>query len=155
MSRTVHTAVIADDEPLARAVIKAYLEDHPEVQVVAECGDGEAALGAVRMHRPDLLFLDVQMPGRDGFAVLEDLAGAEKLPAVVFASAFDRYALRAFEASAVDYLLKPFDKPRFDKALARALRLLNDQHCLRELLHTMHEALELTRLELGANGWLQ
>jgi len=155
MSRTVHTAVIADDEPLARAVIKAYLADRADVQVVAECADGDAALVAVRKHHPDLLFLDVQMPGRDGFAVLEELAGEDPLPAVVFASAFDRYALRAFEASAVDYLLKPFDKTRFDKALAKALRIRDDQQRLRELLHTIHEALELTRLELGPNGWLQ
>lgn len=155
MSRTVHTAVIVDDEPLARAVIEAYLKDRPDMSVVATCGDGDAALAAVRTLKPDLLFLDVQMPGRDGFAVLEELAAEEKLPAVVFASAFDRYALRAFEASAVDYLLKPFNKERFDKALSKALRLLNDQHRLRELLHTVHEALELTRLELGANGWLQ
>lgn len=155
MSTTVHTAIIADDEPLAREVIKAYLKAHGNIRVVAECGDGKSTVAAVREHHPDILFLDVQMPGLDGFAVLDALKSEKKLPAVVFASAFNRYAIHAFEVSAVDYLLKPFDCTRFDAALKKALRTVDDQERLQELASRLHEALEQTRMELGANGWLQ
>src|SRR5882724_9922394 len=100
-------ALIVDDEPMARQQIRTLLQGDPEVEVVGECGDGRAAVAAVRQQRPDLLFLDVQMPGLDGFGVLDELGG-ERLPAVVFVTAYDRYALRAFEVHALDYLLKPF-----------------------------------------------
>lgn len=109
--------VIVDDEPLARAVIREYLEAHPGVDVVAECGNGFEAVKAVSELTPDLMFLDVQMPKLDGFEVLE-LIG-RSVP-VVFTTAFDKYALRAFEVHAVDYLLKPFDEARFAEALSRA-----------------------------------
>lgn len=109
--------VIVDDEPLARAVIREYLKPHTDVEVVAECGNGFEAVKAVSELSPDLLFLDVQMPKLDGFEVLE-LIG-RSVP-VVFTTAHDQYALRAFDVHAVDYLLKPFDEPRFAEALSRA-----------------------------------
>lgn len=109
--------VIVDDEPLARAVIREFLRSHPGVEVVAECGNGFDAVKAVSELAPDLMFLDVQMPKLDGFEVLE-LLGRE-IP-VVFTTAFDKYALRAFDVHAVDYLLKPFDENRFAEALSRA-----------------------------------
>ncbi len=114
------TAVIVDDEAPARMVLREYLSAHPEVTVVAECGNGFEAVKAVSDHRPDLLFLDIQMPKLDGFEVLELLAGALDRTAVVFATAYDEFALRAFEVHAVDYLLKPYSQERFDEALARA-----------------------------------
>src|SRR5690606_24255040 len=109
--------VIVDDEPLARAVIREYLTAHPGVEVVAECGNGFEAVKAVTDLTPDLMFLDVQMPKLDGFEVLELLG--RSIP-VVFTTAHDQYALRAFDVHAVDYLLKPFDEVRFAEALARA-----------------------------------
>jgi two-component system LytT family response regulator len=111
-------AVVADDEPLARARLRALLAKEPDVQLVAECADGDAAVAAVREHRPDVLFLDVQMPGKDGFGVLAALAG-DPMPQVVFVTAFDQHALKAFDARAIDYLLKPFKQSRFHEALAR------------------------------------
>lgn len=110
---------IADDEPLARATLRGLLEADPEVELVAECRNGDEAVSAVRAEAPDLLFLDVQMPGRDGFAVLDEL-GEDDSPRVVFVTAYDRYALRAFDVHAVDYLLKPFTDERFRQALGRA-----------------------------------
>ncbi len=111
------TAIVVDDEELARGLLREHLADHPEVEVVAECANGPEAVRAVGEHRPDLLFLDVQMPGLDGFETLELL---DPVPAVVFVTAYDRYALRAFEVHAVDYLLKPYSRERFDTAVARA-----------------------------------
>lgn len=112
-------AIIVDDEPLARERICTLLRGASDVEVVAQCGDGRKAIAAIEKHRPDLLFLDVQMPEPDGFGVLASLS-PEKLPVVVFVTAYDRYALKAFEASALDYLLKPFDRERFETAIARA-----------------------------------
>jgi two-component system, LytTR family, response regulator len=111
--------IVVDDEPIAREGLRALLAGDPEMQVVAECGDGAAAIEAIRHHRPDLVFLDVQMPDVDGFDVLRALAG-EPMPAIVFVTAYDKYAVRAFDVHAVDYLLKPFDDARFAEALARA-----------------------------------
>lgn len=109
--------VIVDDEPLARVVIREYLKAHPGVEAVAECGNGFEAVKAVTDLAPDLMFLDVQMPKLDGFEVLELLG--RSIP-VIFTTAYDQYALRAFEVHAVDYLLKPFDEERFAEALSRA-----------------------------------
>ncbi len=109
--------VIVDDEPLARAVVREYLGAHPGVEVVAECGNGFEAVKAVAELSPDLVFLDVQMPKLSGFEVLE-LLGRD-VP-VIFTTAYDQYALRAFEVHAVDYLLKPFSEERFAEALSRA-----------------------------------
>lgn len=110
--------LIADDEPAARDSMALLLTADPEIEVVASCPDGPATVAAIRAHAPHLVFLDVQMPGCDGFAVLRQLDG--QLPAVVFVTAYDGYALPAFDAHAVDYLLKPYDDERFHTALARA-----------------------------------
>lgn len=111
--------LIVDDEPLAREGIRLLLERDPEVEVVGECADGAEAVRAALEHEPDLLLLDVQMPEMDGFQVLRALP-AEQLPVVIFVTAYDHYALQAFEVHALDYLLKPFDDERFERALARA-----------------------------------
>jgi two-component system, LytTR family, response regulator len=120
-------ALVVDDEPLARRRIRRFLAGDPEVEVIGECGNGYEAINAITKHKPDLLFLDVQMPEVDGFAVLEGI-DRRALPFVIFVTAYDRYALKAFEVSAVDYLLKPFDRKRFEKALQRAkTRLLTER----------------------------
>ncbi|MCU1298889.1 MAG: DNA-binding response regulator [Acidobacteriaceae bacterium] len=111
--------LIVDDEPLARSNLSVLLRLDPEIEIVSECDSGTVALTEIRRARPDLLFLDVQMPECDGFDVLEVLGG-DLPPAVVFVTAHDQYALRAFEAGALDYLLKPFDNARFGRALGRA-----------------------------------
>jgi two-component system LytT family response regulator len=111
--------VTVDDEPLARERLRRLLRGDREVEIVAECGDGRAAVDAVREYTPDLLFLDVQMPGMDGFEVLRTL-DPERLPAVVFVTGFDQHAVRAFEARALDYLLKPTTRPRLEETLSRA-----------------------------------
>jgi two-component system, LytTR family, response regulator len=111
-------ALIVDDEPLARANLKVLLQGDAEVVVVGECGSGSEGLETIRELDPDVVFLDVQMPECDGFDVLE-LLGGDAPPAVVFVTAYDQYALRAFEAGALDYLLKPFDNARFERTLAR------------------------------------
>ena len=113
------TAIIVDDEPLARSNLAVLLRLDLTIEIVAECGSGIEAPAMIRNLKPDLLFLDVQMPECDGFDVLE-LLGNDVPPAVVFVTAYDQYALRAFEAGALDYLLKPFDNARFDLALNRA-----------------------------------
>ncbi|MEO8448217.1 MAG: LytTR family DNA-binding domain-containing protein [Gemmatimonadota bacterium] len=114
-----HRVVVVDDEPLARRGIVSLLRDDPEIEVVAECGDGRSAVTAIRERSPDLVLLDVQMPELDGFGVIDQVGPAE-MPAVVFVTAYDQFALKAFEVSAVDYLLKPFDDARFHAAIARA-----------------------------------
>jgi two-component system LytT family response regulator len=119
--------LVVDDEPLAREGILGLLSDDPEIEVVGTCADGREALAALRRLRPELVFLDVQMPEMDGFEVLE-AAGEGVAPVVVFVTAFDQYALRAFEMHAVDYLLKPFDDERFDKALQRAKTQVRQEH---------------------------
>jgi two-component system LytT family response regulator len=123
VSARVIRAIVADDEQLARDRIRRLLEEEPDVEVVAECADGDAAVEAIRAHRPDLALLDVQMPGRDGLAVVDALRG-EAMPVVVFATAFDEYAIRAFEVHALDYLVKPFNPRRFRAAVARAREAL-------------------------------
>ena len=118
--------VVVDDEPLARSNLTVLLARDPDIQVVAEYDSGVAALAEIRKVRPDLVFLDVQMPEYDGFDVLERL-GTDLPPAVVFVTAYDQYALRAFETGALDYLLKPFDDARFDSALQRAKERLRER----------------------------
>jgi two-component system LytT family response regulator len=109
-----------DDEPLARERVRKLLEQEPEIELIGECSDGASAVQAIRKESPDLVFLDVQMPELDGFGVLEQVGG-DKMPAVIFVTAHDQFALKAFEVHAVDYLLKPFDRERFKTALRRAL----------------------------------
>ena len=112
-------AVIADDEPLGRQRLRMLLAEEPWIEVVAECADAPAAIAAIEKFRPRLVFLDVQMPGGSGFDVIEAV-GADRMPFVIFVTAFDRYALRAFDVHALDYLLKPFDRDRFRQSLERA-----------------------------------
>src|ERR671930_399526 len=111
--------LIVDDEPLARERLRALLGGEEDVEVVGECANGKTAVEAIQSLKPDLVFLDVQMPVLDGLGVVEEV-GAERMPAVIFVTAYDKYALRAFEVHALDYLLKPFDGERFTKALERA-----------------------------------
>jgi two-component system LytT family response regulator len=111
--------LIVDDEPIARRGIRRLLQVEPDVEIVGECGNGHEAVAAIRKLSPDLVFLDVQMPLLDGFGVIESLS-AETTPAVVFVTAYDEHAIRAFEVNALDYLLKPIDPERFRKTLERA-----------------------------------
>lgn len=111
-------AVIIDDEPLAREVVKEYLLNFPQIQVVQECNDGFEGLKAIQQQQPDIVFLDIQMPKITGFEMLELV---ENMPAVIFTTAFEEHAIRAFEVHAVDYLLKPFSSERFDKAVQKWL----------------------------------
>jgi two-component system LytT family response regulator len=113
------TAIIADDEPLARERVRSLLQDETDVEIVAECADGAQALKETQKRRPDLLFLDVQMPRLNGFEVLEALSPGS-IPVVIFTTAYDEHAIRAFEFSALDYLLKPFTEARFKISLQRA-----------------------------------
>jgi two-component system, LytTR family, response regulator len=112
-------ALIVDDEPLARQRIRLLSRDEPDLELIGECANGPEALAAIERDRPDLLFLDVQMPEMDGFEVLEKLP-RDRLPLVIFTTAFDRHAVRAFETHALDYLLKPFRPERFKAAVSRA-----------------------------------
>src|SRR5689334_9396341 len=111
--------LIVDDEPLSRRKIREFLKEDREIEVVGECGNGPEAVSDVRQSTPDLLFLDVQMPGMDGFTVLEELQ-ERPLPFVIFVTAYDKYAVKAFEVRALDYLLKPFHRERFARATDRA-----------------------------------
>jgi len=111
--------MIVDDEPVARQTIRLLLKEDPEIAIVGECSNGPAAIDSIRSESPDLLFLDVQMPGMNGFEMLRSLK-AGSLPAVVFTTAYDQYAIQAFEVHALDYLLKPFDDDRFHTALSHA-----------------------------------
>lgn len=111
-------AVLIDDEPLARSIVKEYLGDFPHIRIIEECNDGFEGVKAIMQHKPDLIFLDVQMPKINGFEMLELI---HHHPAVIFTTAFDEYAIRAFEAHAIDYLLKPFGKERFNKAMNKWL----------------------------------
>src|SRR6188768_608940 len=108
--------VLIDDEPLARSITREYLQAHTHIEVVQECNDGFEGIKAIAQYKPDLIFLDIQMPKINGFEMLELL---EQPPAVIFTTAFDEYAMKAFEAHAIDYLLKPYSKERFDKALQK------------------------------------
>ena len=113
--------LIVDDEPLARERLAALLSNEQDVEIVAQCRDGEEAVTAIVDHEPDLVFLDVQMPQMNGFEVIEAVGG-ERMPLVIFVTAYDQHALRAFQVRALDYLLKPFDRERFNEALERARR---------------------------------
>ncbi|HUK13676.1 MAG TPA: response regulator [Thermoanaerobaculaceae bacterium] len=141
--------VIVDDEPLARERLRQLLAREPDVELVGECRDGAEAVAVLRELKPDLVFLDVQMPELDGFEVLAEL-GPAALPRVVFVTAYDQYAIRAFEVHALDYLLKPFDQARFSRALGRAredLRSRGDPVDARLL--ALLEQLEAQRQHLG------
>ena len=134
--RKRHRILLVDDEPIARRHLRVYIEREEDLEIVGEAGSGEEAILAIREGRPDLVFLDVQMPGLDGFGVLERLLPG-KLPAIVFVTAYDQYAVRAFRVQALDYLLKPFDDLRFAETLERARR-----HLERPALEALSERLE-------------
>jgi two-component system LytT family response regulator len=111
--------VIIDDEPLARSITREYLQSYSDIEITQECNDGFEGVKAIAQHKPDLIFLDIQMPKINGFEMLELI---EQPPSVIFTTAFDEYAMKAFEAHAIDYLLKPFNKERFDKAIQKWLQ---------------------------------
>jgi two-component system, LytTR family, response regulator len=111
--------LVVDDEPMARERIMALLQQENDVEVIGQCSDGGQAVSAINQQSPDLVFLDVQMPGTDGFGVIQNI-GADRMPTVVFVTAYDEYALKAFEVHALDYLLKPFGKDRFQETLKHA-----------------------------------
>ena len=117
------STILIDDEPLARAIIKEYAEAYPQLDIVQECNDGFEGLKAIMQHKPKLIFLDVQMPKINGFEMLELI---EEPPAVIFVTAFDEYAIKAFESHAIDYLLKPFSRVRFNKAIDKFLDQSHD-----------------------------
>src|ERR1043165_4315989 len=144
-------AVIVDDEPLGRRAIRQQLERHPSVQVVAECGNAREAIAAIAECRADIVFLDIQMPLGSGFEVVETIGGGAR-PAVVFVTAHDEHAVRAFDVHAVDYLLKPIDDARFDDALQRVRRRLADPDAA-ELARGLHAVLrDLSAREPGGSG---
>ncbi len=143
---TIRTAIV-DDEPLARRRIRHLLADQADVDVIAECTNGKEAIESLDAAPPDLLFLDIQMPEVDGFDVLQAI-GAGRVPAVIFVTAFDQFALRAFEAQALDYLLKPFDDERFGAALQRARERIRQQQ-RGDLDHRLQALLDTVRGERG------
>lgn len=114
--------ILIDDEPLARSIVSEYLQSYAEIEIVEQCNDGFEGVKAITKHQPDLIFLDIQMPKINGFEMLELL---ENTPGVIFTTAFDEFAMKAFEAHAIDYLLKPFSKERFDKAMQKWLSQQN------------------------------
>jgi two-component system LytT family response regulator/two-component system response regulator LytT len=129
------TALIVDDERLAREELKYLLDSAGGVEVIAQGQNGIEAVHLIRTHHPDVVFLDVQMPGLDGFAVLKKLLerdDADRMPQIIFATAFDQYAVRAFDVNAIDYLLKPFDRARVLQALERARQRLQEAHQLEQ-----------------------
>ncbi len=143
MSDTIKTIVV-DDEPLARRRILDLLAKEADIEVVAECSDGFAALEAASKESPDLFFLDVQMPEKNGFKVIAEMP-KERLPIIIFVTAYDQYAIKAFEVHALDYLLKPFDDERFQQALDRARKQMQQKqknefnHKLLNLIHSQTE----------------
>jgi len=127
MSQAVIRTLLVDDEILARLALRQALATHPDVQIVGECGNADEALQAVAALMPDLLFLDIRMPGMDGFKLLHRLK-PDTLPMVVFATAYGQHALRAFDANALDYVLKPIDQARFDQAMVRVRKHWHGLH---------------------------
>jgi two-component system LytT family response regulator len=144
--------IIIDDEPLARSIVKEYLQAFPDIELVQECGDGFEGVKAIQQHQPDLVILDIQMPKINGFEMLELI---ENPPAVIFATAFEEFAIKAFEAHAIDYLLKPFSKERFIKAIDKwkATEKQLQHNRTSELLDTVSTTLQQqNRIVLKDNG---
>jgi two-component system, LytTR family, response regulator len=137
MNRTT-TTILVDDEPLARQLLREYLQDFPEISIVAECKNGRQAVKAINEHRPDIVFLDIRMPGMDGFQVLEHLT---HVPRIIFSTAFGDYALKAFELNAIDYLLKPYDRKRFSRAVGKALAgVTSPSDGIEQILNALQQA---------------
>ena len=149
------SCVIVDDEPLARQVIREFLQKHPDISVRAEFGDPVEAYRQIRRIEPHLLFLDIQMPEMNGFELLEQL---DNPPVIIFCTAYDEYAIKAFEANAIDYLLKPFDQRRFDRALEKARQFLSGENTvpnINQLLNYLkQERTEPSRLLVKKGGQL-
>ncbi|MET0391569.1 MAG: LytTR family transcriptional regulator DNA-binding domain-containing protein [Chitinophagaceae bacterium] len=147
----MNKVIIIDDEPLARSIVKEYLEQHPQLELAAECGDGFEGVKAIQQYQPDLVFLDIQMPKINGFEMLELV---EPQPAVIFTTAFDEYAIRAFEAHAIDYLLKPFNQERFDKAVNKWMeqRSTGAERSTEELLETASQSPAQSQRIVVKNG---
>jgi two-component system, LytTR family, response regulator len=147
--------LIVDDEPIARRGIRLQLKGEPEIEIVGECADGMEAVAAIKTKSPDLVFLDVQMPEMDGFEVIEAV-GVERMPRVIFVTAYDQYTLRAFEVHALDYLLKPFDRDRFVKALNHAKSSLQRGEFNHQLIRLLDDRLAarkpLERLVIKSGG---
>jgi two-component system LytT family response regulator len=150
-------ALIVEDEPLARERIRSLLEEERDVEVVAEAGDGRTGVERIKSLDPDLVFLDVNMPELDGFGVIEEI-GVEAMPPVIFVTAYDQFAVQAFDAHALDYLLKPFDEERFRAAVERARQTLRRQQAgsldrrLTDLLEDLRRPRHLERLAVKAGG---
>jgi two-component system, LytTR family, response regulator len=141
-------AIIIDDEPLARMMVKEYLQPYSHITVVEECNDGFEGLKAIQQHQPDLIFLDIQMPKINGFEMLELI---DDPPLVIFTTAFEEYAIRAFDAHAADYLLKPFSKERFDKAMQKLqLQRVNATQAIIET--AQHSPAQSNRIVVKDNG---
>jgi len=156
-SACIRTLVV-DDESLARERLCDMLAADPQIQIIAECANGQEAIEAIQLHTPDLVFLDVEMPGIDGFGVREALP-PESIPTTIFVTAYDQYAVRAFEVYALDYLLKPFDRERFEKALVRAKTQISSQRTdalSQRILSALEEIktrpVHLERLVIKMNG---
>ena len=147
--------LIVDDEPIARRGVRLQLKGDQEVEIIGECGNGLEAVAAIQKLEPDLVFLDVQMPEMDGFEVIEAI-GVERMPRVIFVTAYDQYTLRAFEVHALDYLLKPFDRERFLKALNHARSSLERGEFNRQLIRLLDDRLTtrkpLERLVIRSGG---
>ncbi|HEY7546338.1 MAG TPA: response regulator [Blastocatellia bacterium] len=141
------SAIITDDEPLARERIRSLIEERGDIEIIGECKDGKEAVAAILDQRPDLVFLDIQMPEMDGFEVIAAI-NDEYLPAIIFITAFDQYALRAFEVNAIDYLLKPINPARFEKAVERALDRLSRSEKI-ESDKTLRDFIEKLQAERG------
>jgi len=136
--------IIIDDEPLARTMVKEYLQYHPSIEIVQECNDGFEGIKAIQQFQPDLIFLDIQMPKINGFEMLELV---DALPQVIFTTAFEEYAVKAFETHAVDYLLKPFSKERFDKAIQKLQQQKqNTEHTKQLIENTLQQNLQSNRV---------
>ena len=138
---TTIKAIIADDESLARDVVRHYLKEYPFIEIIAEAKNGVDTLNTVLKKQPDLLFLDIQMPDIDGFEVIQSL-NTEEMPLIIFVTAYEKFALKAFEVSAVDYLLKPFDKERFDQALQKVLQFSQKEEKLQRNIQQLLSSYE-------------
>src|SRR5438046_482225 len=142
--------ILIDDEPLARSIVNEYLQKHPELEIVAECNDGFEGVKAIQQHQPDLIFLDIQMPKINGFEMLELI---DQQPSVIFTTAFDEFAIKAFESHAIDYLLKPFSQERFDKAIQKWKdQKTSSKKNTEELLETASQSPSQTHRIVVKNG---
>jgi two-component system, LytTR family, response regulator len=146
MTKSEIKVLVVDDEFLGRERIRSLLGEHADIEIVGECVNGREAVEAIQNLKPDLVFLDVQMPKIGGFEVVE-MIGAENMPAVIFVTAYDAHAIRAFEINAVDYLLKPFDEERFEKAVDRAVREIKTQELLAEIKGNLQKSRQEVQTE--------